>query len=190
LKPQFCISAGLCFILSAGSLLSQITGGSIVGSVTDPGGAVVANAAVEATNVETNAVTKTVTNGVGSYAFPLLPVGEYVLTVEAPGFQRAITGKIRLHAGTKPRIDITMVLGQVSQSVEVIAEAPLVNATTTELGVVIDSKKMRDMPLNGRDFKQLMSLQPGWNTGGFAANASELDSAPSRQPARSSCNWQ
>ena len=170
MKPRFCISAGLCFILSAGSLLSQITGGSIVGSVTDPGGAVVANAAVEAKNVETNAVTKTVTNGVGSYAFPLLPVGEYVLTVEATGFQRALTGGIRLHAGTKPRIDIKMVLGQVSQSVEVIAEAPLVNATTTELGVVIDSKKMRDMPLNGRDFKQLMSLQPGWNTGGFAAN--------------------
>jgi len=170
MKRALCLSAGVLIAFSVGNLWAQITGGSIVGLVTDPGGASVVNATVQATNTETNAVNKTTTNAAGSYEFPLLPVGRYVLSVEAPGFQRVTSDELLLHAGTKPRRDFAMVIGQVSDSVEVTAATTLMNVTTTELGVVIDTGKMRDMPLNGRDFKQLVSLQPGWNAGGYAAN--------------------
>jgi hypothetical protein len=141
-----------CLLRAPGQLAAQITGGSFVGIVTDPSGSVLANADVTAANVATNVVEKTVTNGEGYYEFPLLPVGRYVISVQAQGFQRATTGEIEVHAGTKPRIDFKMTLGQVSESVEVLAQAPMVNATTTDLGTVIDSQKVRDLPLNGRTF--------------------------------------
>jgi len=170
MKRALCLFVGVLIAFSAGNLLAQITGGSIVGMVTDRGGASVANATVQATNTETHVVNKTTTSASGSYEFPLLPVGRYLLIVEAPGFQRATSDEIILRAGTKPRRDFAMGLGQVSDSVEVTATTTLMNVTNTELGVVIDTGKMRDMPLNGRDFKQLVSLQPGWNAGGCAAN--------------------
>src|SRR3954453_6850618 len=162
----------IAFLMFAacGVALGQITGGSIVGIVTDPSGLVLADAQVEARNVETNVIGKTVTNGEGYYEFPLLPTGKYVLSVQQAGFRRASTAEIDVHAGTKPRIDFRMVLGQVTESVEVLAQAPLVNATTTDLGVVIDSSKVRDLPLNGRTFTQLLALEPGFNLGTAGAN--------------------
>src|SRR5207249_8617802 len=128
----------VCLILvTAGSVPGQITGGSFVGIVTDPSGLVLVDAQVEAMNVGTNVVSKTVTNAEGYYEFPLLPPGNYILSVQRQGFRRASTAEIELHAGTKPRINFRMVLGQVTEAVEVVGQAPLVNATTTDLGVVI-----------------------------------------------------
>jgi hypothetical protein len=147
-------------------VLGQITGGSIVGVVTDPSGAVLVGAKVQARNIGTNVATSTVTNETGLYEFPLLLPGSYVFSVEQPGFQRATTGTIILHAGRKPRIDFQMQVGAVTEAVEVVGSAPLVNATTTDLGNVIDSQKVRDLPLNGRTFTQLLSLQAGFNTAG------------------------
>src|SRR5713101_5662851 len=148
-----------CLILAtAGYVPGQITGGSFVGIVTDPSGLVLVDAHVEAMNVGTNVISKTVTNAEGYYEFPLLPTGNYVLSVQQQGFRRAATAPIELHAGTKPRINFRMVLGQVTESVEVLDQTPLVNATTTDLGVVIDSAKVRDLPLNGRTFTQLLAL--------------------------------
>jgi outer membrane receptor protein involved in Fe transport len=160
----------LVFCLAAAPSFGQITGGSFVGIVTDPSGSILVGAQVEATNVGTNVVGKTVTNAEGYYEFPLLPTGNYILSVQQSGFRRVVTGEIELHAGTKPRIDFKMVLGQVSESVEVVSQAPLVNATTTDLGVVIDSSKVRDLPLNGRTFTQLLALEPGFNLGTSGAN--------------------
>src|SRR4051794_19005014 len=142
-------SAILFPLLLCVSLHAQITGGSIVGTVTDPFDAVIAGASVEAANVGTGVVNKTVTSAAGKYEFPLLPAGRYVLSVEVSGFQRATTAEMELHAGTQPKIDFKMTVGELTQSVEVAAAAPLVNATTTELGVVIESQKIRDLPLNG-----------------------------------------
>src|SRR5260370_36306155 len=144
--------AAFLVLISAGSLFGQITGGSFSGFVTDPSGLALANAQVEATNAGTNVVNKTVTNTEGYYEFSLLPTGIYVLSVQQTGFRRSSTAQIELHAGTKPRINFQMVLGQVTESVEVLGQAPLVNATTTDLGVGIDSAKDRDLPLNGRTF--------------------------------------
>jgi hypothetical protein len=109
-----------------------------------------------------------VTNELGKYEFPLLPVGRYVVSAEAAGFERAITGEVVLNAGTEAKVDFKMALGQLTESVQVDATAPLVNATNSELGVVIDSQKIRELPLNGRDFTQFLALQPGWNIGTYA----------------------
>jgi hypothetical protein len=159
------------FILAAGwfPALAQLDEGSLQGRVTDQSGAVIAAATVHALNVGTNITIDVTTNESGLFEFPLLAVGKYVLTVEKAGFRRTATEEIDLHAGTKPRLDMVLQLGQVTEAVTVSAEAPIVNATSTELGVVIDERKLEELPLNGRNFAQLFSLQNGYNLGGQSA---------------------
>jgi hypothetical protein len=138
--------------------LAQITGGSFTGVVSDASGAAVVDARVEARNLSTNTITATSTTEQGLYDFPLLPAGRYTLSVEKSGFQRGTTGELQLNSGTRPKIDFSLKVGEVSQSVEVIGEVPLVNATSQSLGTVVDSQKVRDLPLNGRTFTQLLVL--------------------------------
>ncbi|HYZ86633.1 MAG TPA: TonB-dependent receptor [Bryobacteraceae bacterium] len=142
-------------------LHGQIGGGSIVGNVSDPSGAAVAGAQVVAKNTGTNENREAITNESGYYEFPLLPPGRYVLEGTANGFQKALSAEFTLNAGTRPRIDLEMKIGQIAETVEVVATAPLVNATTTDLGVVVDRSKVDALPLNGRNFQQLVGLQAG-----------------------------
>jgi len=162
----------LCFSLlaCAGNLRAQIAQGSIVGIVTDPSGAAIPGAPVSATNTATGVVTRTATTSVGYYDFPVLLPGTYTLTVEQKGFKRVVTTPTVLHAGDKDRVDIKMVLGNTTQSVQVVGAAPLLNATTADTGTVIQAHEISQLPLNGRSFTQLLSLQPGWNSGTSAAN--------------------
>ena len=155
------LSAAALSLLLVSESWAQISGGSILGSVLDSSGAVIAGAQVTATNVATNEVSKTVTNGTGYFEFPLLPAGRYILEAESQGFERAKTAEFSLNSGTRPRFDLKMVVGQATQSIEVIGLAPLVNATTADLGVVVDQSKVAALPLNGRDFQQLVGLQAG-----------------------------
>jgi len=151
-------------------LVAQIGGGSIVGFVQDPSSAAIAGAKVNAVNIGTAERRETVTNEQGDYEFPLLPAGRYQLQAEAPGFERAETAEFDLNSGTKPRIDLRLVIGQVTQTVEVISSAPLVNA-----------RKVESLPLNGRNWAELVSLQAGvvnapsnavGNRGGIESNGS------------------
>jgi hypothetical protein len=155
------LNAAAMSLLLVSQLWGQISGGSIVGTVLDSSGAAMVGGKVTATNVATNEVSGTVTNETGYFEFPLLPAGRYVLEAEHLGFERAKTAEFSLSSGTRPRFDLKMVVGQVTESVQVVAEAPLVNATTADLGVVIDQAKVEALPLNGRDFQQLVGLQPG-----------------------------
>jgi outer membrane receptor protein involved in Fe transport len=166
----------LVFYAAAMSLLlvseswAQISGGSIVGSVLDSSGAAIVGAKVTATNLSTNEAQGTVTNGTGYFEFPVLPAGRYVLEAENPGFERAKTGEFSLNSGTRPRFDLKMVIGQATESIQVEALAPLVNATTADLGVVVDQSKVAALPLNGRDFQQLVALQAGVYSSPDSAN--------------------
>ena len=153
--------AALVWALAPISVYAQIGGGSLIGYVTDPSDAVVAGVTVKAVNLNTNVARDTRTNELGYYEFPLLAAGRYRLEAEAKGFQKALSADFELNSGTRPRIDLKLVVGQVSESVEVVAAAPLVNASTTDLGVVIDEKKVEALPLNGRNFMQLVGLQSG-----------------------------
>ncbi|MBO0860958.1 MAG: TonB-dependent receptor, partial [Chloracidobacterium sp.] len=155
--------ASLFLLLSAltCAIYAQIGGGSIVGAVSDEGGAALPAAAVKVTNVKTNATNTTVTNAQGYYEFPLLPAGRYVIEVAAQGFQTAKSQEVELNSGTRPKFDFSLKAGVVSDAVNVTAATPLVNATTTDLGVVINQNKVESLPLNGRNYQQLVGLQAG-----------------------------
>lgn len=140
---------------------AQIGGGSLVGNVTDPAGASVVGARILAKNVDTGVSRDTVTNETGYYEFPLLPAGQYTLEAEQQGFRKATTAAFPINTGTRPRVDIKLELGQVAESVEVVSTAPIVNATTTDLGVSMQRSRIESLPLNGRNFQQLVGLQAG-----------------------------
>jgi hypothetical protein len=150
-----------CLLFLPEPAAAQITGGAIVGIVRDLGGGVLAGVTVTATRLGTNQDSVTSTNGEGYYELPLLPAGQYVLEASLTGFQRMRSETFELHSGTRRRFDLKLTLGSVSEAVDVVASAPLVNATTTALGVVMDHRKVESLPLNGRDFQQLVGLQAG-----------------------------
>lgn len=160
-----CKSIALCcFFGMVAALLpvfGQIGGGSITGSVIDASSAAVVGAKVTAINSGTNDRHETTTNNQGYFDFPLLSAGTYHLEVEKEGFRRANTADFVLSAGTQPRFDLTLEVGAVTQSINIVGAAPLVNATTADLGVVMDESKVESLPLNGRNFQQLIGLQAG-----------------------------
>ncbi len=155
----------LLLFLPAAFLYAQISGGSIVGNVADPKGLAVAKATVRALNQETNEVRETATNAAGYYEFPLLPPGKYRLEAVAEGFERSRGEVFELFSGTRPRIDLGLKIGSVTETVNVDATAPLLNTTTTELGVVMARNQIDELPLNGRNFQDLVGLQAGMVNG-------------------------
>ncbi len=155
--------ATLALVILAGPvpLGGQIGGGSIVGNVRDASGAAVPGVRVTIHNQETNEEHPATTNAEGYYEFPLLPTGSYRITAEATGFDKVHGEVFDLSSGTRPRIDLTLTVGSVNQTVEVTATAPLINTTTTDLGVVMSRERIDELPLNGRNFQDLVALQPG-----------------------------
>src|SRR5206468_2851294 len=131
----------------ASSLLAQVDRGNIQGTITDPSGAVVAGAAVRIVSTATNLTQSTVTGASGTYAFFNLPIGLYNLSVEGKGFRRSDVTGIKVEVNQQAKIDVTLQVGEVNQSVEVAANASLVQTESTDVGTVIDSKNFRDLPL-------------------------------------------
>ncbi len=141
-------------------LRAQITA-AIRGTVTDPGAAAVPGAHVTATNTQTAFASTAITNGDGSYALTLLPIGEYRLTVEANGFKQFEQSNITLTTNQVAGINVTLQLGTVTEKVEVTSGAPLVNTQTTEVGQLINAQQIVDLPLNSRNPIQLATLVNG-----------------------------
>jgi len=138
----------------------QITG-SIRGPVTDPSGAVVQGATVSAKQIETG-FTRTATTGRdGEYVLLELPVGHYQLQVEAKSFQKYVQEGITLNVNETAAIPVHLVVGSESQQIQVTADAQLIQGTVTALGKVVQEREILDLPLNGRNFTQLGTLQPG-----------------------------
>ena len=135
--------------------------GSISGTVTDPTGSLIPGAAVVAVNSATGVRQPTETNSQGFYSLPELPVGPYELDVEAKGFQRYQQVGLVLNDNTALRIDVILRLGSTTQAVTVSATTAHVDTTNTQMGEVIGSTKMAEVPLNGRSYTDLLALQPG-----------------------------
>ena len=145
--------------------LSQITvaqnvRSTLSGRVVDQTGAAVPEASVVVTNTETNQGRTVRANGSGDYIAPELMPGPYVLSIEQVGFQRSVVRGIVLETGQEVRVDVTLKVGAVSESIEVQASAPLVNADTAAVGGVVENRKIVELPLNGRNYLQLAVLQP------------------------------
>jgi hypothetical protein len=151
---------GMLGLSELSTLRADVTG-SILGVVHDPTQAVVAGARIVATNADTNLTRETVSSVDGSYRFLALPAGTYKVTATASGFQQYVTTNIDVKVNDQLKIDITLQVGSVQQEVNVTANAVQVETTATQLGDVIESKKMLALPLNGRSYIDLLGLQAG-----------------------------
>jgi hypothetical protein len=144
---------------------AQVTTADIVGTVTDPTGALVPNAKVTLINVDTQIQRNGSTNSTGDFQFTLLPVGHYTLTVMASGFKTANTSGIAVEAGDHDRSDVHLTTGVQNETVSVEAETPLLQAENATVSSTVTAKAVQDLPLNGRNFVQLVQLVPGANEG-------------------------
>jgi hypothetical protein len=163
---RFIASVAFLWLLSPfATLYAQAITATVVGTVTDPSGAAVPKAEVTIQNAETNQARKAVTDGNGAYEFSFLPTGSYTLTVAATGFQTTNVGRFTLSVDQVARLPVSLSLGQAAQSVEVAAEALLLQSENATVGTVIDAKQVVELPLNGRSFVQLALLTPGVNPG-------------------------
>jgi Carboxypeptidase regulatory-like domain len=145
--------------------LAQLTTADILGTVTDSTGASVANATVTLTNLGTNQQRTVQSNASGDYTFTLLPIGHYSISVKSSGFQESITKDLAVEAGDRARADVHLQVGSASAVVEVTATTPLLQADSATVSSTVTAKAVQDLPLNGRNFVQLVQLVPGANEG-------------------------
>ncbi len=162
---QFAVTA---FLLALAGVTgsAQTFRGSVAGSVVDPTGSLVSNAAVEAENPETGLKRSMVSNAAGEFSFVDLPPGLYDVTVLQPGFDKVKIDKVAVEVGKVTTLKVTLRVASQAQTVEVAAAAVTIDNETSTINEVIPSKAVQDMPLNGRDFTQLVKLAPGVNGAG------------------------
>jgi len=160
----------LCTLfLACAAILSAQTQGEITGRVADSTGVGVPAAVLTLTNVRTNAAVRTATTNAGDYTFPSVAPGFYALKAEHPGFKSATSNNVEVEVQQTVRLDLSLQVGSVSESIEVSAQAGLVQAENASVGTVIENKGVTELPLNGRSYLGLVAL---------AADADTL-SAPS-----------
>jgi len=168
----------LCVCVLAAELFAGLTAmasvqtytATLTGTVSDPNGAVVPDTKVLATNQGTKLEYVAHSNDVGVYTIPFLPVGEYVLTVEASGFRRLVSNPITLEVNQIARVDLRLQIGDLLQEVTIESVAPILQTESVTVGQVITANTTAGLPLNGRNFQQLTLLVPGTinpNPGGF-----------------------
>jgi hypothetical protein len=150
----------LIVTLTPVSALGQSTG-IVTGTVVDSSGAVVPQARVACTNVETDLKASTATNSEGIFRFPDLPVGLYEITATREGFATMVISGVRLLTDQTVDLSLKLRVGSTGQSIEVSAPMPLVQRATSDLGIIIDSRQMTELPLNGRNAFDLAQLTPG-----------------------------
>ncbi len=163
---QFSLRAGLvlalgCLLGLAPSLAHAQATGSISGTAKDESGAVLPGVTIEATNTATNATRTAITGADGFYTLPLLPPGTYTVKASLAGFATLSRSGVKVNVSETALVNAAMKVGGQSETVEVKGEAPLIETSNATLGIVIDEKKVVDLPLNGRNFAQLGTLVPG-----------------------------
>ena len=139
------------------------TSAEIAGLVTDPTGAAVSGASVTVTNKATGATRRVTTNSEGLYSFPSLPPGTYELKVEQTGFKISLNDNVRLEVQQAARLDVAMEVGQVGETVTISEATALLNSENTTIGTVIENKIVTELPLNGRQYLNLVALSPNVN---------------------------
>jgi carboxypeptidase family protein len=152
----------VCVIwLSAGMATAQVSAGSIGGVVTDSAQAIVQRATVRLQNVATGVAREVPTNETGYYVFTNVLPAVYDITVTATGFKAAVQKELQVQVNQNLRVDVQLEVGEVRQSVEITATAQLLESTNSKVGTVVETKQVTELPLNGRQFAQLILLTPG-----------------------------
>ena len=145
----------------AASAHAQTTAGGVAGTVKDPSGAVVKGATITLTNTATNVVLSTTSTSSGNYVFENVPVGNYMLKADAPGFRPYVLQNIQVHVQNVVTADVPLQLGQVNQAITVTSSVPLLQAQDASLGQTISGTDVNDLPLNGRNWLSLTQLSAG-----------------------------
>jgi Carboxypeptidase regulatory-like domain/TonB dependent receptor len=140
---------------------AQVTTTTLLGTVSDPHGAVVAGGQVTARNTSTNQTRTLTTNAQGEYRFVFLPLGNYSVEVAATGFRTTVRTDIVLQAGEPARVDVVLAVGQATENVTITETPPSVNTSTVEIGRTIDSTEIANLPLVDRNAYALLDLTPG-----------------------------
>jgi len=154
---------GLLLGVAGTSLLAQVTTATISGTVSDSSGASVADAMVQVKNTGTGITQSTNTDGQGRFTVPSLIVGDYEVQAAKAGFQTVLRGGITLTVGGSAVVDFTMPVGQAQQTITVEGQVSQVETTSSAVSNLVEQKQIADMPLNGRNFQQLILLSPGVN---------------------------
>ncbi len=156
------VSSVLCVLpLLASLLTAQVQNGQFTGVVTDPTGAAIADAKVTVLNPSTNFTDTATTNQSGVYTIKELPVGDYIITVEASGFKTLTNSAVTVNAGSIAHLDFKLTIGKASELVEVTSEAAAVNTEDSRLSTTVSSTQINNLPLNGRNVFDLMQLSTG-----------------------------
>ncbi|MGI8743281.1 MAG: TonB-dependent receptor domain-containing protein [Bryobacteraceae bacterium] len=158
------IAATLLFFSFSHSLQAQVEGGTLSGTVKDSSGAVIAAATVVITNSETNVARTLAVNNDGFYSAPNLLPGTYQVTASGTGFKTVVRSGLTLTVGANLVIDMELPVGEISEKVQVTAEAPEVSQSSSSLDYTVNATTVRELPLNGRDWTLLATLQPGVTT--------------------------
>ena len=154
-------SLAILLVVSAGSAFAQLSTATLNGVIRDNSGAVVAKATVVLRNVDTTIEHATTSNDAGNYVFLNLTPGKYTLEISADGFSSKHIAEFILAVNQTATIDVALSVGSQKDVVTVVAEAEQLQVSTADLGTVISTKQVNDLPLNGRNFTQLLSLTPG-----------------------------
>src|SRR6202167_2988659 len=155
-------------------LTAQTTSGQILGSVTDSTGAAVAGAAVIVTDTQRGTIRAATTGASGDYAVPELEPGTYKVRAEAKGFKTVERPNIVVEVAQDLRVDMSLPTGQVTETVVVTDEVPLVDSVSSTLGGTLSNAEINDLPLNGRNYENLLQLRPGvmrYPGGGFSTTS-------------------
>lgn len=140
---------------------AQGTTGDLVGTISDPSGSVIPNVPLTVENLATHEIRTTISSSQGDFDFALLPSGHYRLTVEVPGFKKYVVPDVGLAAGDRARANVKLETGSTSQSVQVSDVAPALDTDTSTVGEAITGRTVQDLPLNGRNFVDMVKLTPG-----------------------------
>lgn len=164
-RPAACATLALLLSLLSVTAYGQLGRGTIQGTVTDSTGAVVPDAKVTVTNTATNAAMNVMTNSDGNYTVPNLLVGSYSVSVTKEGFKKFVRSGITLEVDQRAEINISLETGAVSEQVEVTGQGALVDTATATFGKVIESRRVSDLPVNGRNALSLVLLVPAVQSG-------------------------
>jgi hypothetical protein len=171
----FRLAALLAILSSAVALVAQSTSGRILGTLSDASGATIAGARVVVTDIQRGTSRVLITDDSGSYVAADLPPGNYQIHVEAKGFKTSERPSVSVEVASDVRSDFTLQPGQVSETVVVQEEVPLINTTSATLGGTLSNQEINDLPLSGRNYENLLQLRPGvmrYPGGGFSTTSS------------------
>src|SRR5260370_32657356 len=164
LRQRLLVTLALILVALATGRPQQTTA-TLLGTVTDSSGAAVPGAKLRVANLATNVRREAESGAAGNYSIPYLPAGNYQVTITKEGFQAQQIDNVTLQVDQTARLDFSMRVGNVTETVNVSASAALLQTENASVGTVIDSGKIVELPLNGRNFIQLAQLIPGVQAG-------------------------